>query len=82
MSAVQSYVPTEKRGRVNGIFLIMTTVGMLMGRLLSGYLGELFDYQYIVLAMNCISLLAFVFIVFPLPKLITKCFCKVPLNIW
>jgi predicted MFS family arabinose efflux permease len=63
MSAVQSYVPTEKRGRVNGIFLIMTTVGMLMGRLLSGYLGELFDYQYIVLAMNCISLLAFIFIV-------------------
>jgi len=63
MSAVQSYVPTEKRGRVNGIFLIMTTVGMLMGRLLSGYLGELFDYQYIVLAMNFISLLAFVFIV-------------------
>ena len=63
MSAVQSYVPTEKRGRVNGIFHIMTTIGMLIGRLLSGYLGELFDYQYIVLGMNIMSLLAFVFIV-------------------
>jgi len=63
MSAVQSYVPTEKRGRVNGMFHIMTTIGMLIGRLLSGYLGELFDYQYIVLGMNIMSLLAFVFIV-------------------
>lgn len=63
MSAVQSYVPTEKRGRVNGMFHILVTIGVLIGRLLSGYLGEFFAYPNIVLVMNGVSLIAFMFII-------------------
>lgn len=36
ISATQSYVPNEKKGRFNGAFLMMTTVGSLLGELLSG----------------------------------------------
>lgn len=59
MSATQSYVSPEKRGRINGFYHILTTVGMLIGRLLTGYLGEIFAYPSIVLGLNLMSLVAF-----------------------
>lgn len=36
ISATQSYVPNEKKGRFNGAFIMMTTVGSLIGELISG----------------------------------------------
>lgn len=63
MSSVQSYVPSEKRGRVNGVFQIIVSLGMLSGRLLAGYLGELFRFEYIVLALNMFGILAFYMII-------------------
>jgi MFS family permease len=63
MSATQSYVPPEKRGRINGFYHILTTVGMLIGRLLTGYLGESFAYPSIVLGLNLMSLIAFAIII-------------------
>ena len=63
MSATQSYVPPEKRGRINGFYHILTTVGMLIGRLLTGYLGETFAYPSIVLGLNLMSLIAFAIII-------------------
>lgn len=36
ISATQSYVPDEKKGRFNGIFQMATTSGMLLGQFLSG----------------------------------------------
>ena len=38
ISATQSYVPDEKKGRFNGTFAMLTTVGMLLGQLISGAL--------------------------------------------
>lgn len=38
ISATQSYVPDEKKGRFNGIFNMMVTVGMLLGQFTSGIL--------------------------------------------
>jgi len=38
ISATQSYVPDGKKGRFNGIFSMMNTVGMLLGQLLAGSL--------------------------------------------
>ncbi len=38
ISATQSYVPNEKRGRYHGAFLMLTTVGTLTGELLAGAL--------------------------------------------
>jgi MFS transporter, DHA3 family, macrolide efflux protein len=63
MSSVQSYVPSEKRGRVNGVFQILVSLGMLSGRLLSGSLGEFFKFEYIVLGLNMFGLLAFYMII-------------------
>lgn len=38
ISATQSYVPDERKGRFNGIFNMMITVGMLTGQFASGVL--------------------------------------------
>ena len=36
VSATQAYVPNERRGRFNGAFLMLNTVGSLLGELLGG----------------------------------------------
>ena len=40
ISATQSYVPNEIKGRFNGAFFMLTTVGTLVGELLAGALSE------------------------------------------
>ena len=40
ISATQSYVPNEIKGRFNGAFFMLTTVGTLAGELLAGALSE------------------------------------------
>ena len=59
MSAVQTYVPTEKRGRVNGFFQVLVTLGVMMGRLIFGSLGEFLPYANIVFGANIFALGAF-----------------------
>lgn len=36
LASTQTYVPHEKKGRFNGSFLMLTTIGSLLGQLLSG----------------------------------------------
>jgi MFS transporter, DHA3 family, macrolide efflux protein len=59
MSAVQTYVPAEKRGRINGLFHLLVTFGVMIGRMSFGALGEVFEYSSIVLGANMLSLCAF-----------------------
>jgi MFS family permease len=59
MSSVQSYVPAEKRGRINGFYQIMTAFGMIIGRIFAGYAGEYFEYTHIIIGMSTIGLIAF-----------------------
>jgi MFS family permease len=59
MSSVQSYVPPEKRGRINGFYHIMVACGMIIGRLFAGFVGEYFEYSHIIIFMSSIGLLAF-----------------------
>lgn len=40
VSATQSYVPHEMKGRFNGAFFMLNTIGALTGELLSGVLSE------------------------------------------
>ena len=40
VSATQSHVPHEMKGRFNGAFFMLNTVGALLGELLSGVLSE------------------------------------------
>jgi MFS transporter, DHA3 family, macrolide efflux protein len=63
MSSVQTYVPSEKRGRVNGVYHLLVSSGMIIGRLIAGTLGEFFPYQWIVMGFSSIGILAFFFII-------------------
>ena len=64
VSATQSYVPNEKRGRFNGMFAMMTSCGMLIGALISGVCGEIFDYRSIIVCANVFNfILVFVLMV-------------------
>lgn len=47
ISSTQSYVPDEKKGRFNGIFLMLTTTGTLLGQLVAGALSSLVDTKII-----------------------------------
>ncbi len=52
ISATQSYVPHEKKGRFNGIFIMLMTLGALVGQLISGALTELIDMRLLLLLIN------------------------------
>lgn len=63
VSATQSHVPDSKKGRFNGLFLMTSVLGMLIGELIAGVLSEFVDGRLIVLGINILSLIAaFVFI--------------------
>lgn len=57
-SATQSYVPNEKRGRFNGIFSVVTMLGMVLGELLAGILGEFIYIPYIIVMTGMINIIA------------------------
>jgi len=61
ISATQNYVPFDRRGRFNGLFLMITTAGSLAGQLLSGVLGEVMPLPYVVtlfMTINAVSVFA------------------------
>ena len=63
ISATQSYVPDEKKGRFNGAFNRLSTVGALIGEFAAGILTESFSERVILLtAMLLCALAAVVFI--------------------
>lgn len=62
ISATQSYVPDERKGRFNGIFQIATTVGLLLGQFLSGVFTFFLPERAVVSGFMMLSLLAAVVI--------------------
>lgn len=61
ISATQSYVPHEKKGRFNGIFLMAITASMTLGQLIAGALGDIMSKRLVVsifMAFNLIGVLA------------------------
>jgi MFS family permease len=63
ISATQSYVADSKKGRFNGIFSMMNTVGMLAGQLLSGTLTLVLSERAVLSAfMGVTAVAAVVFI--------------------
>lgn len=63
IAATQSYIPHENKGRFNGIFLMLTTIGSLIGQFTAGLLSEFFPERYIISAFMTMNLVAvFVFI--------------------
>ena len=60
-SATQSYVPSEMRGRFNGTFMMLTTLGMVIGQLVGGILGEFIHLPYIAIATLSLNVIAVYF---------------------
>ncbi len=64
IAATQSYVPDEKKGRFNGAFNMLNTLGSLGGELICGALGVYLSARGIISAVMIINLAAvFVFII-------------------
>jgi DHA3 family macrolide efflux protein-like MFS transporter len=64
ISATQSYVPDDKRGRFNGTFQMIVSAGNILGQLLAGFLGDLYKERHIILGFMFINILAIYFIMY------------------
>lgn len=64
ISSTQAYVPNDLRGRFNGLFQTITTLGMVIGQLGSGAIAEVMDSRLILLAANLITLILTFLIVY------------------
>ncbi len=63
ISATQSYVPDERKGRFNGVFSTLSTAGMLAGELAAGALSELLSERLVLaVCMGICVIAALVFI--------------------
>lgn len=58
ISATQSYVPDEKRGRFNGIFNMICAAGGIMGQLLGGVMGEIVSERSVVVIFALFNVFA------------------------
>ncbi len=58
ISATQSYVPDEKKGRFNGAFNMLSTIGALAGEFTAGILSESFPERTVLLASMLLCALA------------------------
>ena len=56
ISATQSYVPDSRRARFNGVFLMFTTLGSVIGQLIAGALGEALPIRAVIAGLQVISL--------------------------
>ncbi len=63
ISATQSYVPDEKKGRFNGAFNMLSTVGSFTGTLLAGALSTVLPVRTVILAFNAVTLLVAVAVI-------------------
>ena len=64
ISATQSYVPDNKKGRFNGMFQMCTTTGMLFGQFISGVLSEFMPERGIIVIFQTINLFAVFFFMY------------------
>ena len=58
VSATQSYVPDERKGRFNGAFNMLSTSGALLGELLSGVLTVFMPERIVLLSVMLLCALA------------------------
>ena len=58
LAATQSYVPDDMKGRFNGVFATLSTVGALLGQALAMLLSRSMPERWIVVAANALSLVA------------------------
>ncbi|MGM9618370.1 MAG: MFS transporter [Oscillospiraceae bacterium] len=56
IAATQSYIPDTKRGRFNGTFQMLCSLGSIAGSLTAGVLGEFMPERHVILLLNAIGL--------------------------
>lgn len=65
-TAVQSYLPSQMRARVNAVFQVIFSIGGIGFQFVAGVLGELLPYRLVVIVLGVLSLFAiWAFIVIP-----------------
>ena len=57
-AAVQRYIPSELRARVNAFQSVLATAGASVFSLLIGFLGEVLDYRWCVTVGGAIAMVA------------------------
>lgn len=55
-AAVQNYLPSDIRARVNGLFSVLVSIGMLLVQLGAGALGEVLPYSVVALLFAAFTL--------------------------
>jgi MFS family permease len=63
ISATQSYVPDEKKGRFNGAFQVLSTSGSLVAELLAGVMTLYLDQRAVLLVFEMVSVVAAIVII-------------------
>ncbi len=57
LSATQSYVPEEYRGRFNGVFQMVVNTGMIFGQLIAGALGDLVPLRPLISGFMVVNII-------------------------
>lgn len=58
ISTTQNYVPKDKRGRFNGVFMVVTNIGAIVGQFIGGTFGEFVEIRYIIAIAMAIQIAA------------------------
>lgn len=64
ISATQSYVPDEKRGRFNGIFNMICAAGGIVGQLLGGAMAEVMPERSVIVIFAIFNIFAVIFVMY------------------
>jgi uncharacterized membrane protein len=63
ISATQSYVPDEKKGRFNGAFQVLSTSGALIAELLAGLMTLYMEERIVLLIFEMLGVAAAIIII-------------------
>lgn len=57
ISGTQNYIPSDKRGRFNGMFMMITMLGAVIGQFASGLLGDIFPIPNVIAGFMVLNLI-------------------------
>ncbi len=57
ISGTQNYISPDKRGRFNGMFMMITMLGSVIGQFFSGLLGDIYPIPYVIAGFMVINVI-------------------------
>ncbi len=76
ISSTQTYIDDQYRGRYNGVFLMLTTLGGIIGKLIAGALGDNIETKYLVLIFSMLYIVGYFILVLPNKEAVKKIYNK------